>query len=268
MQINLLGWGAAIVVGIGFAFATIDPRSVADNIARQIQAANPDLANADISLDACQLSIQNQGVSDTNQVSSTAVLYADLRLFDLQNVQIATREDGVIVLLIERAAVGPELVAQAGRVMALLPDRLMAKVGGSSLHPLDGADTAIQKVSDRSQPGWSEAQLYEYLAQPRSTLAIRLDGVRVGGGDGTNARIQPHADAPDFHDFANAVQRMDSPKTVTTALIFSGPDAESTRLISGLVAIPNTLVLNANSRLGAHDLAQALLDYKVANCVG
>lgn len=266
MKVKLLGWGAVVLGLISIALVSGRTSQPSQDISMLLKSANPELADADIALQECQLSIRNDRRSAENLMASVVTLDADLRLFDFENVQIATRTDGRITVRIRRTPASVELVEQASKVMALLPESLAPQAGTLTYAPRNGSTVRVQKVRTGAQNGWSKAQLFDFLSQPTSTLSVRLDGVRSKADGEMVARIRPHADAPEFFGFVDAVQRIEGAKTVSSALIFAGVDHDPEKLVSALVAIPNTLVLSATSQIGARRLAQKLLDYKETHC--
>lgn len=236
-----------------------DPSKTAVDL---ILKGNPQITGTDITLDGCELKITSPSQQGQSQLSSQALLRADLRLFDVRQVRIRPLDDGRAVLTLKRQPVSKLMVDQAMRIVQSMPQGVPSKAGRLTRLPFDGTATIVEeRLATENIAGISRKTLRKLLSNPDVMFSLRYTTVMVNGVPQTSEE-----DGASFYEFAKRVEAISAPMTVSIGLLFNGETLGPESFASGTVALPNKLTFATSSMDDAKQLTKALYEHRKATC--
>lgn len=254
--------GLAAVIGLSL-YMTLGGIPSSDEVVLALRSADGRLAEADITLDDCQLSMHTETRISDDSMTRLVSVEADLRLFELQKVSGRQLRSGATQITISREPVSDRLLWQVQQVTNQVPPALIVEPTEPSILPTD-RQSAGSAEGDRKGPEWMTRDLIaEVLSRPDSSVAFNL----ITLNDLKNeVKHEPNPDAPHFHRFAEAVLELPFPRTFTVIRAYEGEATTAGNLVAARIATPSTLQFVAQTREQALDLGRVLFEYGAENC--
>ena len=261
---RLLG-GLSLLVLAAIAIYFLFLRS--DDRAALLAGLDAALAETDgyettVTLEQCTLQVDRRGLDPASQNLSIARLRANLGDYHTASLNLRPLNDGRMVLSLQRKSLSPATIDTAQQILRLVPATLGAADPGTlTLVPNDGPATQLSPLPQPAQ-NMTRADLEAILSQPNGTLTFRLGVLLPENPD----EIEPHKDAPAFHQLAHAVLGDDTLRAYSVQLVYLGAEAEAERLLVGGVVTPPDVQFVLPSEEKAKELANLLLRYSHKNC--
>lgn len=230
----VIGGLAAVAIGAGAYFMLAGPSSE-DMVVDLLRDAFGEAA--DVALDGCDLQISARGGTELGTVFT--VLRVDLRMYDVQTVQIVPNRDRFAYLAGRETATNA-MLAQARAVFDAI-----------------GAGTADMLPDDDG--------MRAVLNDPTGSLSSRLIAIVETDADG-NSQLAPHEDGPKVHGFIAAVHQLPAPVSYQTTAFYVGEPATAEGLRTGeIIALPR-INLSFETKASAKAFGQAMYDHAAFVC--
>ncbi len=250
---------AAVLFAGGLYYVAHDrtlPPPTAEELAAIIKQEDPSIEGAAVSIDKCQLSIENEMSISDDDIGSmlyTVLVSVDLRNFDFQT--------------------GSLVPVGEGRML------VRSRWNKKQPSPTDLAEELLDLSQGAHRDSWANSQVPEDREAVRrfvqglfslqdSTLSLNLRQYIVTGADGKKQKPELHADAGAFQAFAAKALEIPRPDALQVSLTYIGDTVQPDRLFSGSVAIPTMINLVTRSKANAETLAERLYAYTHAYCAG
>lgn len=254
--------GLAAVIGLSL-FMTLGGIPSSDDVVLALRSADVRLAEADITLDDCQLSMHTETRFSNDSMNRLVSVEADLRLFDLQKVSGRQLRSGATQITISREPVSDRLLWQVQQVTNQVPPALTVEPTEPSILPSD-RQSAGPAEGDSKGPEWMTRDLIaDVLSRPDSSVVFNLITLSDLRNEGEH---EPNPDAPHFHRFAEAVLGLPFPRTYTVIRAYKGEATTAGNLVAARIATPSTLQFVAPTRERALDLGRVLFEFGADNC--
>lgn len=264
-----LAIGVAGIFGAVYYFS-MDETPTSGELISFIREGIPSEDVLGISLEECQFTISDTRFSNnqfSGDVTAKAYFSADLSLYEFHTVKIGQLGNGQTILTAQRKKPGKRLLKQAEKLNKLATPLLGKSRGGKlTIKPATGGEITEKRFTQSEAEGLDTDALRKIFEMPNGTITYRVTSVATSDANGENRKLQPSKDAPEFHAFAEAAIALDSPKTLTVNLTYTGKEPRPDRLLAGLVTIPPQFRLPTSSQENAKRLMEMLYLYTQANC--
>lgn len=249
-------------IAIYFIYLRTDDRAV---IVSEIEAtlAKTEGFETTVALEECRLQIDRRGRDPASQNLSIARLRADLGQYHTQSVNLRDLGDGRMILSLQRKSLSPATIDIAQQIVRHVPAEMTDIDRGSlTLIPNNGTATQINPLPQPAKR-MTRADVKTILSQPNGKLTFRLGVVVPENPD----EIEPHEDAPFFHQLAHRVLEDETLRAYSVQLVYLGADAVAENLLLGNIVPPPDVQLVLPSEKEAKALAKLLMRYSHRTCL-
>lgn len=217
-----------------------------------------------VTLEDCQLDIAHTEIAVDEKSMQRSHMRLDLRAYDSKAANLFKQENGITIITMKRAPISDQTVANAQAVLEKVPGAYSRQ----EPHTLTiiGNDGSHSKTQHLPATDVGDHQLRKLLQSPNGALVFNLSVSVPPSADGTAVEMQPHSDAPAFHEFVEAISADETLMEYSYQTNYLGIEAAPEKLLIAGVRVPPFPQLAAHSEDQAKQLAQALLQYSAQEC--